>query len=142
MYLEKSQDLFKEKIVVHQIMINEKVIKGFEEKDELKIRVLGKDFLIKKFVIKKTDNPVQETTTRGGVYKEEKTGYKIKAVTEDFSISDIFSEIMLGPNTQFQEMRIFHDRLDGLALIANLTSTFQSKDSIELTMSLIRTEQN
>ncbi len=43
--------------------------------------------------------PVNEPTTRGGVYFSDKFAYKLKGVIKDLSVVPLLTEKMLGPNT-------------------------------------------
>jgi len=44
--------------------------------------------------------PVNEPTTRGGVYFSDKFAYKMKGVIEDLSVIPLLTKKMLGPNTE------------------------------------------
>ena len=50
--------------------------------------------------------PVNEPTTRGGVYFSEKFAYKIKGVIDDLSVIPLLTKKMLGPNTEFGKLKI------------------------------------
>lgn len=89
--------------------------------------------------------PVTRPTTRGGVYFSEKFAYKIKGVVSDLTIVPLLSKTMLGPSTEFADIKI-RTRLDHkgktvqLNLHANLTNSVQGPSHIELHMTLVGLE--
>jgi hypothetical protein len=89
--------------------------------------------------------PVNEPTTRGGVYFSEKFAYKMKGVIEGLSVVPLLTKKMLGPNTEFAELKIStHIESDGkpmnLEIFTNLTNSIQTPDSIELSMIIVKLE--
>jgi len=87
--------------------------------------------------------PVNEPTTRGGVYFSDKFAYKMKCVVEDLSIVQLLTKKMLGPNTEFGELKIstvIEDDGNSLSLeiFTNLTNSIQTPTSIELSMIIIK----
>jgi len=95
-----------------------------------------------------TNSPTSVTspTTRGGVYFSDKFAYKIKANVNDTDIISELSKTMLGPNTEFGEIRISTQIDDGkkidLSLFTNLINSVQESDKIELNMIIIRIESS
>jgi len=89
--------------------------------------------------------PVNEPTTRGGVYFSEKFAYKMKGVIGSLSVVPLLTKKMLGPNTEFAELKITTTiESDGkpmnLEIFTNLTNSIQTPDSIELSMIIIKLE--
>ena len=87
--------------------------------------------------------PVNEPTTRGGVYFSDKFAYKMKCVVEDLSVVPLLTKKMLGPNTEFGELKISTDiEEDGkslsLEIFTNLTNSVQTPTAIELSMIIIK----
>jgi len=87
--------------------------------------------------------PVNEPTTRGGVYFSDKFAYKMKCVVEDISVVPLLTKKMLGPNTEFGELKIstvIEDDGNSLSLeiFTNLTNSIQTPTSIELSMIIIK----
>ena len=87
--------------------------------------------------------PVNEPTTRGGVYFSDTFAYKMKGVVEDLSIVPLLTKIMLGPNTEFGELKIFTQiESEGknltLEISTNLTNSVQTPNSIELSMIIVK----
>ncbi|MGY5143993.1 MAG: hypothetical protein ACW9XH_05880 [Candidatus Nitrosopumilus sp. bin_32a] len=85
--------------------------------------------------------PVNEPTTRGGVYFSDKFAYKIKCVIKDLSVIPLLTKKMLGPNTEFGELKIT-TMMDSVPveIFTNLTNSVQTPDSIELSMIIVKLE--
>ena len=104
-----------------------------------------KDYLLVDVSIENSSVPVNEPTTRGGVYFSEKYAYKMKGAINDLSVVPLLTKKMLGPNTEFGELKISTSiELDGtstpLEILTNLTNSVQTPDSIELSMIIIKLE--
>jgi len=87
--------------------------------------------------------PVNEPTTRGGVYFSDKFAYKMKCVVEDLSVVPLLTKKMLGPNTEFGELKITTNiESEGksipLEIFTNLTNSIQTPNSIELGMIIVK----
>ena len=95
--------------------------------------------------IENSSIPVNEPTTRGGVYFSEKFAYKMKGNIEDLTIIPLLTKKMLGPNTEFGELKISsHIEYDGkitpIDIFTNLTNSVQTLNSIELSMIIVKLE--
>ena len=104
-----------------------------------------KDYLLVDVSIENSSVPVNEPTTRGGVYFSEKYAYKMKGAIKELSVGPLLTKKMLGPNTEFGELKISTSiELDGkltpLEILTNLTNSVQTPDSIELSMIIIKLE--
>ena len=89
--------------------------------------------------------PVNEPTTRGGVYFSEKFAYKMKGVIDDLSVVPLLTKKMLGPNTEFGELKIscqieFNGKFVSVDVFTNLTNSLQTPNSIELSMIIVNLE--
>ena len=89
--------------------------------------------------------PVNEPTTRGGVYFSDKFAYKMKGIIENLSVVPLLTKKMLGPNTEFAELKISTQiESDGnpinLEIFTNLTNSVQTPNSIELSMIIVKLE--
>ena len=89
--------------------------------------------------------PVNEPTTRGGVYFSDKFAYKMKGIVDDLSIVPLLTKKMLGPNTEFGELKIttsitLENSVKHLEIHTNLTNSVQTPDSIELSMIIVNLE--
>jgi len=87
--------------------------------------------------------PVNEPTTRGGVYFSDKFAYKLKGVIKDLSVIPLLTEKMLGPNTEFGDLKILTQiETDGksmnLEIFTNLINSVQTPNSIELSMIIVK----
>jgi len=86
--------------------------------------------------------PVNEPTTRGGVYFSEKFAYKMKGVINDLSVIPLLTKKMLGPNTEFGELKISsqiesNGKIIPIDIFTNLTNSVQTPNSIELSMIIV-----
>lgn len=89
--------------------------------------------------------PVNSPTTRGGVYFSDKYAYKVKGTVSDLSVIPLLSKTMLGPNTDFGEIKISTQLdIDGkkqdIILFTNLTNSMQTSSYVELNMILVNIE--
>ena len=95
--------------------------------------------------ITNSPTPVNEPTTRGGVYFSDKFAYKLKGVIKDLSVVPLLTKKMLGPNTEFAELKILTQiepdgKLMNLEISTNLTNSIQTPNSIELNMIIVKLE--
>jgi len=89
--------------------------------------------------------PVNEPTTRGGVYFSDKFAYKMKGIIEDLSVIPFLTKKMLGPSTEFGELKITTSidsdvKPMNLEIFTNLTNSVQTPNSIELSMIIVKLE--
>ena len=117
----------------------------FNEKNSPKFTLFVNDtsYPISSTSITNSQIPVNEPTTRGGVYFSDKFAYKMKCVVEDLSVIPLLTKKMLGPNTEFGELKITtHIESDGkstpVELFTNLTNSVQTPTSIELSMIIVK----
>ena len=118
--------------------MNEKLINKLLEKnqtDNLIFELLLDDKSIKLIntQILKTKTPVKHPTNRGGVYFSDTTTYKIKATTNTLEILERLKNTMLGPNDEFEDLKV---KVDNQLLICNLTNTMHNSMIIELHMNI------
>lgn len=97
--------------------------------------------------ITNSPTPVNEPTTRGGVYFSDKFAYKMNGIIEDLSVVPLLTKKMLGPNTEFGEIKITTMiESDGqsipIEIFTNLTNSIQTPTSIELGMIIVRLESD
>ena len=102
-----------------------------------------KEYKMEDVSILNSPTPVNSPTTRGGVYFSDKFAYKIKGTIQDLSIVPLLTKTMLGPNTEFGEIKITttlqEDSLKKTVLIfANLTNSVQGPSKIELNMIIVK----
>jgi len=95
--------------------------------------------------ITNSPTPVNKPTTRGGVYFSDKFAYKLKGVIKDLSVIPLLTEKMLGPNTEFGDLKIStqiesDQKPMNLEIFTNLTNSVQTPNSIELSMIIVKLE--
>ncbi len=106
-----------------------------------------KDYVLNNVSISKSPTPVKSPTTRGGVYFSEKFAYKIKGTIHDLSVVPLLTKTMLGPNTEFGEIKITaqleaDNKKRDLSIYANLTNSVQGSSKIELNMIINKLQYN
>jgi len=124
-----------------------KILMEFNEKNspEYLLYLNDNTFQITSVSITNSPTPVNEPTTRGGVYFSDKFAYKLKGVIKDLSVVPQLTKKMLGPNTEFAELKITTQiESDGkpmnLEIFTNLTNSVQTPNSIELSMIIVKLE--
>jgi len=124
-----------------------KILMEFNEENSQEYLLYLNDdtFQITSVSITNSPTPVNEPTTRGGVYFSDKFAYKLKGVIKDLSVVPLLTKKMLGPNTEFAELKITTQiESDGkpmnLEIFTNLTNSVQTPNSIELSMIIVKLE--
>ena len=124
-----------------------KILMEFNEKNSPQYQLYLNDdiFSITCVSITNSPIPVNEPTIRGGAYFSEKFAYKMKGVIEDLSVIPLLTKKMLGPNTEFVELKIStqiesNGKSMNLEISTNLTNSIQTPDSIELSMIIVELE--
>jgi hypothetical protein len=105
----------------------------------------GKNFTLENVTIINSPTPVNSPTTRGGVYFSDKFAYKLKGTVNDLSIVPLLTKTMLGPNTEFGEIKVGTTVSSGnqkkdVTIYANLTNSVQGPSKIELNMIIVKLE--
>ena len=123
------------------MMENEDVLVKLSEVQNLSciMYVEEKSYQVQKMSIVKSSIPVRKPTTRGGVYFTDTTAYKIKAITQDLTISAEIPKLMLGPNTDFKPILIktklsVNGAEQYVTLTVHLTNAVNTKDHVELNL--------
>ena len=124
-----------------------KILMEFNEKNSPQYQLYLNDdiFPITCVSITNSPIPVNEPTTRGGAYFSEKFAYKMKGEIEGLSVVPLLTKKMLGPNTEFVELKIStqiesNGKSMNLEIFTNLTNSIQTPDSIELSMIIVKLE--
>lgn len=102
----------------------------------------NKSYQLRNVSITRSSTPLTRPTLRGGVYFSDTHHYKMKATVDDTNIVPLLSSAMLGPNTEFKNLRITSSlkkdqNLTKISLYTNLTNTMQSTSKIELNMVVV-----
>jgi len=124
-----------------------KILMEFNEKNSPEYLLYLNDdtFPITCVSITNSSTLVNEPTTRGGVYFSDKFAYKLKGVIKDLSVVPLLTKKMLGPNTEFGDLKIStqigsDEKLMNLEILTNLTNSVQTPNSIELSMIIVKLE--
>lgn len=105
------------------------------------------EYVLNNVSISNSPTPVKSPTTRGGVYFSDKFAYKLKGTIHDLSVLPLLTKTMLGPNTEFGEIKITtqietDNKKRDLSIYANLTNSVQGPSKIELNMIIIKLQSN
>jgi len=111
------------------------------------LQLKEKEYDLEDVSITNSPTPLNSPTTRGGVYFSEKFAYKLKGSIQDLSIIPLLSKTMLGPNTEFREIKIVakienKKQKKEFSIFANLTNSIQYPSKIELNMVIIKLQEN
>jgi hypothetical protein len=98
-----------------------------------------KSYPVQSVSVVKSTIPVRKPTTRGGVYFTDVMAYKMKAITQDLSITGEIPKLMLGPSTDFKPIIIKTILvIDGtkhpVTLVTHLTNAVNTKGQVELNL--------
>ena len=98
-----------------------------------------KSYTLHDITIAKSTIPVRKPTTRGGVYFTDVMAYKIKAITQDLSITGEIPKLMLGPSTDFKPILIktklaIYGKENSVTLTTHLTNAVNTKGQVELNL--------
>lgn len=102
----------------------------------------NKSYQLRDVSITKSQTPLTKPNMRGGVYFSDTFHYRIKATVDDTTIVPFLSKAMLGPNTEFKNLKITSSlKKDGetknISILTNLTNTMQSSSKVELNMVIV-----
>lgn len=116
-----------------------------DTKREYHLHYQDKVYSLEDVVVTKSPMPVNKPTTRGGVYSINDKEYKIKGTIHDLSLVPFISKMMLGPNTEFQEIPIkIQVEIDGkhrsCTLFTYLINTMNNSSKIIFNLLIVRTK--
>lgn len=100
-----------------------------------------REYSLEDVTIMNSPTPVNSPTTRGGVYFSDKFAYKIRGTIKDSSVIPQLTKTMLGPNTEFGEIKITtqdETNSKNVEIYANLTNSVQNKSGIQLNMIIVK----
>ncbi|WP_299292258.1 hypothetical protein [Nitrosopumilus sp.] len=113
------------------------------KKLEFSLHLNDSTYPVNSVSIVNSPTPVNEPTTRGGVYFSDKFAYKMRGIIEDLSVIPLLTNKMLGPNTDFGELKIvtkLPSEDSTIEIFTNLTNSVQTPTSIELSMIIVKLE--
>ena len=128
---------------IDEKILNEIIELKNSQQSNYVLEINDRTFNLQNVFLARISTPVNRPTTRGGVYFSDKFEYKIKARLNNFSIIPLLSKSMLGPNTEFQELKIItkihlKNSLKQVIFFVNLTNYMQSSSHVELNLVIIR----
>ncbi|MEK6966058.1 MAG: hypothetical protein AABW62_01330 [Thermoproteota archaeon] len=106
-----------------------------------------KSYQLRDVSITKSATPLTRPNMRGGVYFSDTFHYRVKATVDDTNIIQFLSKAMLGPNTEFKNLKITSSlKKDGgtknISIFTNLTNTMQSSSKVELNMVIVEIRED
>lgn len=119
--------------------MDEKLITSMQEQNlQYILELNGNSYKLGDVLVTKSSTPMNKPGTRGGVYFSDKFSYRIKGSIHDLSIVPLLSKTMLGPNTEFKNLKITaKSNKKQFTIFANLTNTMQSSSRVELNMVIV-----
>ena len=101
-----------------------------------------KSYQLSDVSITKSATPLTRPNMRGGVYFSDTFHYRIKATVDDTNIIQFLAKAMLGPNTEFKNLKITSSLkkdmgTKNISIFTNLTNTMQSSSKVELNMVIV-----
>ena len=106
-----------------------------------------KSYQLSDVSITKSATPLTRPDMRGGVYFSDTFHYRIKATVDDTNIIQFLSKAMLGPNTEFKNLKITSSLkkdmgTKNISILTNLTNTMQSSSKVELNMVIVEIRED
>ena len=106
-----------------------------------------KSYQLSDVSITKSATPLTRPNMRGGVYFSDTFHYRIKATVDDTNIIQFLSKAMLGPNTEFKNLKITSSLkkdmgTKNISILTNLTNTMQSSSKVELNMVIVEIRED
>ncbi|MEK6945080.1 MAG: hypothetical protein AABW55_06575 [Thermoproteota archaeon] len=106
-----------------------------------------KSYQLRDVSITKSATPLTRPNMRGGVYFSDTFHYRIKATVDDTTIVPFLSKAMLGPNTEFKNLKITSnlkkdEGTKNISILTNLTNTMQSSSKVELNMVIVEIRED
>ena len=106
-----------------------------------------KSFPVENLNISKATTPVTKRTQRGGVYFSDVEIFRVKAQVTNKEVIPLISKAMLGPNTEFADIKLITNTAIGgkdsnVCLHTNLTNSMENSSFVELSLTITGTEIN
>ena len=126
--------------------MNYKELQEILENNNTKSTILISNMIFKidEIKVEWINNPVTETTTRGGVYIADKNELKVQATIFNTNITKYLSKTMLGPNKTFLDIfiEVKTNNNKKISLVTNLTNSMQNSSKIVLYLTLKKIIKN
>ena len=129
---------------VNEELVNSIIENQTSRKLSYILEIQNKFYPLQNVLVSKSNTPLRKPASRGGVYYSDTYSFKINATIDDLSIESLLTNAMLGPNTEFEDLKIntklqINNSLKNIIIMANLTNRMQSGSKIQLTMMIIGT---
>jgi len=129
---------------VNEELVNSIIENQTSQKLSYILEIQNKFYPLHNVLVSKSNTPLRKPASRGGVYHSDTYSFKINATIDDLSIESLLTNAMLGPNTEFEDLKIntklqINNSLKNIVILANLTNRMQSGSKIQLTMMIIGT---
>lgn len=123
-------------------MLEKLMAENESKKLEFSLNLSGLTYPVTSVSMVNSPTPVSEPTTRGGAYFSDKFAYKMRGTIQDLSVVPLLTGKMLGPSTDFGELKIVTQLQSDskVEIFTNLTDSIQTPTSIELGMIIVRLE--
>lgn len=129
---------------VNEELVNSIIENQTSQKLSYILEIQNKFYPLQNVHVSKSNTPLRKSVSRNRVYHSDTCSFKINATIDDLSIESLLTNAMLGPNTEFEDLKIntklqINNSLKNIVIIANLTNRMQSGSKIQLTMMIIGT---
>ncbi len=129
---------------VNEELVNSIIENQTSQKLSYILEIQNKFYPLQNVHVSKSNTPLRKSVSRNRVYHSDTCSFKINATIVDLSIESLLTNAMLGPNTEFENLKIntklqINNSLKNIVIIANLTNRMQSGSKIQLTMMIIGT---
>ena len=131
------------------MVMDEKLLASIMQHNKLDytLHLDTKSYQLSDVSITKSATPLTRPNMRGGVYFSDTFHYRIKATVDDTNIIQFLSKAMLGPNTEFKNLKITSSLkkdmgTKNISILTNLTNTMQSSSKVELNMVIVEISED
>lgn len=102
----------------------------------------GRDYVLEGAAVSNSPTLVTRPTVRGGVYESARREYRLTGTVRDASIIPRLTGKMLGPSTDFGELKVavYRGQSRIATLLSNLTQSVQKPGSVELVLVVVHAE--
>ncbi len=129
---------------VNEELVNSIIENQTSQKLSYILEIQNKFYPLENVFVSKSNTPLRKPASESRGYHFDMYYFKINATIDDLSIESLLTNAMLGPNTEFEDLKIntklqINNSLKNIVIIANLTNRMQSGSKIQLTMMIIGT---
>ncbi len=129
---------------VNEELVNSIIENQTSQKLSYILEIQNKFYPLENVFVSKSNTPLRKSASQSRDYHFDMYYFKINATIDDLSIESLLTNARLGPNTEFEDLKIntklqINNSLKNIVIIANLTNRMQSGSKIQLTMMIIGT---